>query len=368
MALTLADAEELSPKRLQNRIVRQIQNTQGGGQYISTEVFPLHEMGASEEVYHRLSNLRAPMPTTSIGSESPTGGIEGLEEDKMTVQTLKEKISPEKGVNATLNSQQDILNVAGYIADSLRVDLARSRSFMTWRAYGGEPGIIGAEGATAHPKIPTSHVLTPSTAFSDTANSTPHDVFMDAARAISEDGSAFDQLGGQIDAYVPTSVVWDLKKNDDLEQRFSGVDVQNLDASALSEVLPINGQVHEIRTKVPRTNGNGEPIDENGNVVKAENAVDDNILEPWDDSAGAQVRNIALGMFGEPTAVQPWYPERLADHIGATPSGLWSVNTGEGFLVQSWTQHDPAISWRKIASETGFEVIRGENLAVIQDV
>lgn len=366
MTFSLARAEQLSPDRIQQRIIRKIEQMDDNRAFIADQAFPLYQMGAAKEIYHRQNGLRAPMQGTSLVSESPVASLEDLDEDEMSVTTLKEKISPERAVDETLNNEQQILNIAEYVSDALRMDLLTSRSMMAWRGWNGVEGMIGETGTSAHSRIPTDHVITPSAAFSDEANSDPHDVFMTAQERIDIDGTGFNSLP-PITAYCPPEVIWDLKRNDDLQDRFSGVRVRTIDTmDDLSQVIPI--RIREIRTKVARTNANGEPIDENDNVVSVNNAVDDNILEPYDPGSGTQTRNVVIGTFGREAALMPWFPDRLASHLDNTPSPNWSVDRQNGYLLQSWTQNDPAISWRKIAQEIGFHVLRGENFCVLQDV
>lgn len=366
MQFSLARAEELSPKRIQNRIVRKVEQMDDNDAFITNEAFPLYRMGATTETYHRQNGLRAPMQGTSLVSESPVASLEDLDEDEMSVTTLKEKISPEKAVDQALNNEQQILNIAEYVSDALRMDLLTSRTLMAWRSYNGVEGMIGSQGTSAHSRIPTDHVITPTDPFSDEANSIPHDIFMQAQELIDIDGTGFNDLP-PLTAYVPPSVLWNLKRNDDLEQRFSGVRVQTIDTmDDLSQVIPI--RIRAIRTKVARTNNNGEPIDENDNVVSVNNAVADNILEPYDPSIPGPVRNIVVGTFGQEAAVMPWFPDRLTDLLDNAPSGDFTMNQQLGFLLQRWAEHDPSVSWRKIAQEIGFHVIRGENFVVLQDV
>lgn len=367
MNFSLADAEELTPKRIQGMIVREIDQMDGNDTYQATNYFPMFRLGSVKELYHRQSGKVSPMSGTSLVSESKVAGLEDLEEDELNITTLKRKISPEKAVDTTLNSQQQILNIAEYVANNLLESLMMSRSMMAWRAWNGVEGMIGEDGLSPHPKIPTTndHIQSPSTEFSQTDTATPHDFFMRAAEAIDTDGSGFNNLG-PVTAVMSPSVMWDLFANDNLEDRFSGVSTQVIDdISKLSQVIPVNIEI--VRTKVPRTNDNGEPLDDAGNVVELPEATFDNILEPWDGTE--RIRNIVIGTYGQDAALMPWMTDRLADHLdNIPPGGDFSVDASNGYMIQSWTTHDPIISWRKIAQEIGFEMIRGENFAIIQDV
>lgn len=363
---SLSDAQQLSPKRIQNRIVRDIDNMSRSGSYLMNQAFPLYGMDAYEEIYHRMRGLRPAMEGSSLASESPVQALEGLTEDDMSVTTLKEKISPEKALGETLNNQQQIMSVAELVSNALRTDLMNSRSLMAWRGYNGVEGMIGRDGLTAHPKLATDHVIT-GVDFSDTANSKPQDVFSQAEEAISRDGNFNVRDVGAITAYVPTDVYWDLLRNDALEARISTDSTQTLDGTNELETTLSIDNVVELRTRVPRTNANGETVDESGTVVDFTNAEAENVLAPT-DGAGDTKRNVVVGAFGRGAGVMPWFTDRLSDIIASVPTGQWSVNMTEGFLLQGWTGHDPAISWRKIAQEIGLELIEPDNYVVIQDV
>lgn len=366
MNFSLAEAEELSPKRIQGMIVREIDQMDGADTYNVSNYFPMYQMGAATEIYHRQSGKVSPMSGSSLASESKVAGLEDLDEDELNVTTLKRKLSPEKAVDNTLNSEQQILNIAEYVASNLLESLRMSRCMMAWRSWNGVDGMIGEDGLSPHPKIPTGgdHILTPGTEFSQTGSSQPHDFFMRAAEAIDTDGSGFNNLG-PITAVMSPGVMWDLMANDNLEDRFTNTTQVIDDLAKLSQVIPV--QIEVVRTKVPRTNDNGEPIDANGNVVPLPDATFDNVLEPWDGSE--TVRNIVVGTYGQDAALMPWLTDRLADHLdGVPPGGDFSVDMNNGYVVQSWTTHDPVLSWRKIAQEIGFEVVRGDNFAIIQDV
>ena len=103
-----------------------------------------------------------------------------------------------------------------------------------------------------------------------------------------------------------------------------------------------------------------------------ENAVKDNILEPYDVSAGTQRRNILFGTAGDPRAAgMPVLTDRLDNIVqrgDAEPTGSWSVDTSMGFITQSWWENDPPQTWYKVAQEFGVEMVRPENWVVIQDI
>lgn len=368
MAFTLSQADTISPKTLRNEIVRDLDNQQRENSLIATEVFPLVELSDSEETYFTMDGAEMPMPRGDLASESTVVDMEDLDEDTIDVETFKAKISPEKGADTELNTDQEILNLFEAAADTLRLRLELARSMVAWQGYGGIDGMIGADGQTQHPDIDSSHVFTPGTAFSDTSNSTPQNTMIDADFQITQDGDMLDQAG-EVTAYMSPSVLRDLKKNDDLESRFSGVETQGLTEDQVANILPVDN-IQPVRTRVVRTNENGEPIDDSDNVVSdPANAVKDNILEPYDASDTTQRRNIVVGAPGRVSAMIPWFADRLAEHgEQAPPGGDFSVDMGNGFITQMWTENDPLVTWMKIAQEVGFHLHRPDNWAIIQDI
>jgi hypothetical protein len=368
MAFTLSKADTISPKTLRNEIVRDLDNQNRQNALIAPQVFPLVELSDSEETYFTMDGGEMPLPRGDLASESIVVDMDDIDESTIDVETFKAKISPEKGADTELNTDQEILNLFEAASDTLRLRLDLARSMVSWRGYGGIDGMIGSEGATAHPDIDASHVFTPATAFSDTANSNPQNTFIDAEFQISNDGDMLDQAG-QVTAYMSPSLLRDLKKNDDLESRFSGVDTQGLTEDQVTNILPVQN-IQVVRTQVVRTDTNGQPIDGSDNVVDDPgNAVKDNILEPYDASAGNTVRNVVIGAPGQVSAFIPWFADRLAEHgEQAPPGGDFAVDMQNGFLTQMWTENDPLVTWFKIAQEIGFHLHRPDNWAVIQDV
>jgi len=368
MSFTLADADLLSPKTVRNEIVRDIDNMSRMDELHATDVFPLVALSDSEEKFYKMDGLRTGMQAAGLTSESPVGNIEALTEDNISVSTYKQKISPEKGVDTELNTSEEILRLFEAAADYLREDLMLTRSRIAWQGDAQVDGMVGPDGQSAHPDIDSSHVLTPTTAYSDLANSAPQDDFVEADYLITDDGTALSEAG-MLTAYMSPSVMYDLKRNDSLENRFSGVEVRGLTEQQVANVLPFD-QIETVRTQLVRTNDNGEPIDETDTVVTDPgDAATDNVLEPYDYSSGTKRRNIVIGAPGEVSAFIPFFVDRLGEMAdNAPPSGDMSVDETNGFITQTWTQNDPTISWLKIMQEVGFHLHRPDNWVVIQDV
>jgi hypothetical protein len=348
-----------------NRIVRQIDQMNDEGRLVTNSVFPLVELSDSQEKHFTMDGIRPGMRQTSLSSESPVGDIEGLGERDVTVQTYKKKIQPDKGVDTELNSQMEILNLFNAVSDALMEDILLTRAEMAWQGLGSVDGMIGQDGATAHPEIDTSHVATPGTAYSDTSAATPITDFIDAEYRINDDGSALGQAG-PMTTYLSPSVLRDLKLNDDIQAEYDNT--RALTQSQLADALQLD-RLQVIRTKVVRRDANGNPVDDAGDPVdNLEDAARDNILEPYDVGDDTARRNIVVGAPGQVSAFMPWFLDRLAERGSAAPTGDVAVDATNGWMTQTWSENDPLVTWFKAAQEIGFHVTRGDNWYVIQDI
>jgi hypothetical protein len=368
--LTLTRADELSPETVRNQIVRDLAQLQTRGPRID-DVLPTLVLTDSEETYYRMDSGVMPMRQTALSAEAPIGGSQDLSKDQYSVDTFQKKRSPERGADFELNTDQDLLNAYNWAVNQLERELRITREIAGWQGLDDVDGFIGPDGETAHPALSSDNVLTPGTAFSDHGNSTPQDTFHTAWFRVENDGLMLDEMP-QPTTYMSPSVLQDLKQNEDLENRFSGVEVQGLTAEQVEGVVPVPN-IELVYTKTIRTNDKGQPVDENGDVVEERSeAAQDNILEPYDFGAGTNRRNIVYGTLGVPeTASMPVLTDRLDNIVrrsGVDMMGEWAVDETMGFLTQSWANPDPAETWYKIAQEIGVEMIRPENVVVIQDI
>lgn len=360
---TLQDANLHQPEALMNRIVRQINQMEDDARLVTNDIFPLVELSDTTEKHFTQDGIRVGMNRTAIGAESPIGDIEGLGERDVTVDTYKKKIQPDKGVNTELNSQAEILNLFNATADALMEDVLLTRARIAWRGDNAVDGLIGPDGLSVHSQIPSDHVATPSTAYSNTSNSTPITDMVDAEFRINEDGSALGRAG-PMTAYMSPSVLRDLKLNNDIQSEYDNV--RALTQDQLADAFQLD-RIRLVRTQLVRTNANGEPVDDSGNTVSdVTNAARDNVLEPHDGTDNT--RNIVIGAPGQVSGFMPWFLDRLAERGDAVPNGDVSVDATNGWMTQTWTENDPMATWFKAAQEFGFHVTRGENWYVIQDI
>ena len=365
MPFTLRDANLHSPEAIMNRMVRQVNQMDDDGRLVTTSVFPLVELSDSMEKHFTMDGIRPGMRQSSLASESPIGDIEDLGERDVSVETFKKKIQPDKGVDTELNNQTEILNLFNAASDALMEDVLLTRAEMAWQGLGDVDGMIGTDGLTAHPEIPASHVVSPGTAYSDTENSSPITDFIEAEYAVNEDGTRLGQAG-PMTAYMPPSALRDLKLNNEIQSEYENV--RALTQDQLSDAFQLD-TIRFIRTQVVRRNAAGAPIDENGDTVDdLGDAVQDNVLEPYDPAADTTRRNIVIGAPGQVSAFMPWFLDRLAERGDVAPTGDISVDASNGWMTQTWTEPDPLVTWFKAAQEIGFHVTRGDNWFIIQDV
>lgn len=371
MPFTLKKAGLLSPKLLRNELVTELDQDarrQGDGVANTQEVFPMQQLDADREHYYREHGGVAPMQPVSLDSESPIMDLQDITEDDVTISPYKAKVSPEKGANTKLNSVREIRDLYQYAAQRLRQNVRVTRDLVAWQGDENIDGMIGPDGVTAHPSLRDDHVITPATPFSDHSTSSPQQHFQMADLLIDEDGSALNQAGVTT-AYMTPSMLYDLKMNSDLSDRFTGVEVQGLTQNQVESILPFD-RIRKVRMQVPRMDDLGRPIDEAGNPVDdPADAAYDNVLAPYDPATGENKRNILIAAPGPVSAFMPWFSERLSEMAqNAEPTGQYAVDNNAGIVTQTWTDTDPAISWLKVAQEIGLEVIRPNNFVLMQDV
>lgn len=363
----LADA--LSPETVTNTIVEQNMMLDTRGATIDS-VLPLHVMGDSEEVYFRKDNTLLPLSRAGLTGEAPVGYMGDMAKEYRNVSTYRNKVNPaEQGANFELNTGPQLLDLYDWAGNYLERRMRLRREVTGWRGDADVDGFVGEEGDDAHADIPTDHVITSSAEYSDGTNSDPHGDFRAAAEVVDIDGVRLEEMGTP-GAYMSPGTLYDLVEHPDLEDRFSGVNVQNLTEETLTQVLPIPN-IEVVYTKTTRTNANGEPVDSSGNVVEdPENAAKDNVLEPYDAGAGETKRNIVFGAPGDISGVMPVLTDRLSEVMEAVPNmpGEFSVDDTLGFTVHQWADPNEKAAWFEIGQECGVELHAGENWAVIQDI
>lgn len=379
MPATLTDAQNLTPEVLRNEIVRevdQMDRIEAGSQArfaSALSVFPLVNLDNPQEAWYTHGGVRAPMSSSSLTSESPLGTLDLPSKDDITTDHYKKKYAPEKGVETDLDDTP--YSIFARAADVIRTEIFLTREQITWRGDDTVDGLTGQYGDTPHPELDSDHVMNVSTAWSDTANSTPYDDVTSLAFEVINNGSLFGDgmMGspGVPNLYASPSLIRDMRQSDALESRVEGVRTKTLDRNDVLDLLgnDINS-IQEVRVYVPRTNANGEPIDDAGNVVDDyDDAARDNILEPYDPSSSTTRRNAVIGMPGAGSAFVPWFSEQLAERATDAPmTSDIAMDDQNGFFTQMWTGDDPIQSYFKGAQSIGFHLQEPENWAILSGV
>jgi hypothetical protein len=377
--LNFRKAGLLSPTTLREEIVRdidQMEALQGtDGMASANSEFPVVNLDAPEETYFTIGGGVAPMRHIDRASESPIGALGDINESTLTTKYYSRKLAPEKETDAKLNSERQILSLYRWAATQLRTATFLSREKVAWQGDDVNTGLIGTDGQTAHPDIPTDHVLTPGTAFSDWANSLPYQEFAEASYLLNDADQGFFDTGVDTTprTYISPSVWHDLKMNEDLQSRFSGVEVQGLTGDQVRRLIDSEiPEVRMVRVKIPRTNAAGDFLNDAGDVVEDVNdAAFDNVLEPYDAAADTQRRNIVIGRPGPGSAFIPWFEDNVGDFDEADApedAGDVAIDSQRGFGTQTWMTPDPRVTWLKAFQDIGFHLMLNEHWVVIQDI
>lgn len=369
-------AEELTPEVLRNEIVQNIDQMErvevGGGEsgYASAmSVFPTVNLDDPEQGYWTWTRIKGPMSPSSLSSESPLGTLELPDKREITTTPYKKKYAPEKGAQTRLGATP--FDVFQQAASEIRTELFLTREQISWRGNSATDGMIGEFGQQAHPDIPTDNVLTPATAWSDSANAQIYDDITSITHNIMTNGmlSGSDNVAPTM--FVSPGVMRDIKRSADIEDRLAGVRIKSVTSDVVQEIVDEElGNIRRVMVFLPRTDAAGNYLDEAGNIVEtAEEAARDNVLEPYNPATGTKSRHVVIGRPGAGSAYIPWFSDELEEYASAAPPhGQISVDNTRGFITQQWTDNDPLVSTYKGMQSIGFHVHHGENWSVIRNV
>lgn len=373
---TQRNAKNLKPEILRNEIVEyvdQIERVQAGGdgEYASAmSLFPLVNIDDPSEEWYTMDGVRGPMQGTSFSAESPLGTLDLPSKDSLAIQAYKKKYRPDKGAETELSSTPYSLYQRA--AAVLRSEIFLTREQITWRGDEHVDGLIGQDGSSAHPKVSTEgFVSTPSVSWDQAGTAQPYDDITEAAYEILNNGRMFGGQQGAPTMLLPPSVNRDMKQADDMKDRIINVRIGAVGDDDVLDIIDDDlDSIQKVLVYLPRTNANGEYIDETGTVVDdPDDAAQDNILEPYNPALGRQVRNVIFMRPGAGTAFVPWFSERLLERASEAPDpGNIAMDDSNGFFTQVWNEPDPIGTNFKAAQEVGFHVQRGENIAILQDV
>lgn len=374
--LSIQKAGLLSPKTLREEIVQNVDQlefiTGTNDMASATSEFAAVDLDAPTENYFTIGGAAGPMSHTPYASESPIGALGDIDESSITTKGYKEKLAPEKRADAELNSDSEVLSLYRWAARTLRAATFLTREKIAWQGDEVNEGFIGETGDDAHSDIPNENVIQPGTAYSDHANSNPYEDIATASLLLKQTQQGFFDENIEIEPrlyYSPSS--WhDFKMNDDMKDRFSGVEVRGLSGGQVESLIDSEiPQLREVRAQLPRTDDKGNYLDANGDIVDdVDDAAMDNVLEPYDPAAGEQRRNILVGRPG--TAFFPWFGENMGDfdEPDAPTTPNVAFDSTRGFGTQTWAGNDPRVAWLKAFQDIGFHVQMPEHWVVIQDI
>jgi len=376
--LNFKKAGLLSPKTLREEIVQgidQMEQMEGQGIASAASEFPAVDLDAPEENYFTIGGAVSPMQHVDRSAESPISTLGDIDEKDITTDAYKEKLAPEKETDSKLNSERQVLSLYRWGANQLRAALFLTREQVAWQGDEVNDGLVGPNGKTPHPDLPSDNVIDPDDPFDDWGSAKPYEEFAWASYLLSEaDQTYFDaSIDTTPRVYHSPSVWHDLKMNEDLKDRFSGVEVRGLTGgqveSLLEEELP---EFRQVRVKLPRTDHDGNFLDEDGNIVNdVDDAAMDNVLEPYDPDTGEQHRNIVIGRPGANSAFIPWFGDNMGefnDPDAPSEEGGIAVDETMGFQSQTWMGKDPRVTWLKVVQDIGFHILLPEHWIVMRDV
>lgn len=373
--VTYQNTDGLTPEVLRNTMVETINQmdritVEGDGGYASAlTVFPMVNMNSPEEGYYTFGGVTGGMPAAAPDAESPVGALTLPSKSSYKTHSYKRKVNPKKEVEVELDASNAPFSLFQYGASYLQSETFVRREIGTWRGDENIDGLIGPDGTTPHPDIDSEgNAYTTLTAWSDRANSDPYEDVLNISHDIKTQG-LFEANENRPWMFAGPDVIRDLRLNQSLRDRLGVTRDSTLNTADVSGLMgdDIAG-IREVAVQVPRTNDNGELVDDAGNVVdEAEDAAMDNILEPYDVAAGTKNRNVVIGSPGVESAFCPWFLDKLtktADNAPMTSSV--SVDGQRGFLTQLWTDDDAIATWMAAKQDFGFHVRRPQNWAVAQ--
>lgn len=370
--VTFQNADGLTPEVLRNTMVETVDQMErievgdGNGYASAMSVFPMVDMNNPTEGYYTFGGSRGAMSAAAPDAESPIARLTLPSKRDFTTHSYKEKVNPRKDVETELDSTP--FSLFAYGASYLQLGIFLTREIVAWRGDEYIDGLIGPNGATAHPDV--EYVETPATAWSDTVNSDPYGLVVNVAHDVKTGGRLMNGQP-QPTMFAPPSVIRDLRLNDSLRAKVGDNRDQTLNVGDVSNLMSDEvAGVREVAVQVPRTNADGEFIDDTGTVVTdADDAVTDNILEPYDPGTATTNRNVVIGRTGANSAFMPWFLEKLTTRAeGAPDTSSLSIDNQRGFFTQMWNDNDPIATWMKAGQDLGFHIREPENWAVVQGV
>jgi len=373
-AATVSNADLLRPEVVRNQMVEtvdQMERIEMGDQqgYASAmSTFPMVNLDDPREAYYTYDGVTDAMPPTGFDAEGELMSVDLPDKESVEIEGYKQRFNPKRG--AETHSSGLPFSVYRRGVSKLNTKIWLTRELVAWRGDESIDGLIGRFGNSAHPDVDADGTVTAvSTGWDDSANATPYSDIEDAAFGIVNNGR---MTGGQVQptVFVGPTTLRDAKQTEDMEGRLPTDRYQRVTDEAIADIL--SDDVMDVRTVFvyyPRTNADGEFIDENDNVVDdASEAANDNILEPYDPVNDVVRRNAVIGRPGAGSAYFPWMLDRLTEDVGPGDlPGEMSVDEQNGFLTHVYKDFSRN-TYVSAEQELGFEVQRGENWAILSGV
>ena len=378
-AATVSNAQLLRPDVVRNQMmetVDQMERINMGDQqgYASASaIFPTVNLDNPVESYYQYDGVTSAMSPVGFDAEPPLMSLDLPSKAEVTIESYKEAFNPKRGVETTLSSSSGAVPFSVYQrgVSKLNTKIWLTRELISWRGDSAVDGLVGKWGNTPHSEVAAEgNVRTVATAWSDAANATPVADIEDLAFDITNNGT---MTGNQVmpSIFMGPKTLRDAKNTDEMADALPSNQYQRVTQDAVSDI--IGEYVNDIRLVMvyyPRTNANGEYLDDAGNIVDdADDAVLDNILEPYDPVNDVVRRNVILGRPGAGSAYFPWYLDRLTEDVGpGEVPGEMSVDQQNGFLTYVWKKPSSRETYVSAEQELGFEVQQGSNFGVISGV
>jgi hypothetical protein len=373
-AATISNADLLRPEVVRNQMVEtvdqmdRIEMGDEAGYASAMSTFPMVNLDNPTEAYYTYDGVTDAMPPTGFDAEAELMSIDLPTKEDIGIESYKKAFNPKRGLETHLSNVPFSAYRRG--VSKLNTKVWLTRELIAWRGDEAVDGLIGRFGGSAHPDIRADNVRSVATAWSDEANATPFADIEDLSFNIVNNGY---MTAGQVrpTIYAGPTTIRDLKQTDDMQNRLPSNRYQRVNEDALNTIL--SDEVQDIRTVLvyyPRTDENGEFLDENGNIVDdADDAVRDNILEPYDPATDTIRRNVVIGLPGPGSAYFPWFLDRLTEDVGpGDMPGEMSVDEQNGFLTYVWKDPATRNTYISAEQELSFHIQRGENFGILQGV
>ncbi|WP_330633712.1 hypothetical protein [Halocatena halophila] len=373
-AATTQNLDLLRPEVVRNQMletVDQMERIEMGSQEgfaSAMSTFPLVNLDDPKEAYYTYDGVTDAMQPVGHDAEAPLMSLDLPSKESITVDSYKEAFNPKRG--AETHSSNIPFSTYRRGVTKLNTKIWLTRELIAWRGDSAVDGLIGQWGNTKHPDIPSDHAKAVSNAWSQPSTATPYQDIEDLSFEIVNNGYMTSQQVTP-NIWMGPTTLRDLKQTDDMKGRLPNTQFNRVTRDALQTILSEEiANIYTVMVYYPRTNANGEFLDEAGNIVDdADDAALDNILEPYDPSGDVVRRNVVIGRPGAGSAFFPWFLDRLTEDVGpGDVPGEMDVDEQNGFLTYVYKDPPTRNTYVQAEQELGFHIMRGENWGLLSGV